>query len=103
MSVIDTHHHFLPPQYVDLVGEDAIAGLLVSGRIPQWSAEKSIEAMDRSSVGLAILSLSSPGVCAVPAGQRASLARHCNEYAARLMQDHPHRFGSFATLPLPDI
>ncbi|MBN8991754.1 MAG: amidohydrolase [Rhizobiales bacterium] len=103
MGVIDTHHHFLPPRYVDLVGEDAIAGLLVSGRIPEWSAEKSLEAMDRNSVAQAILSLSSPAVCTVAPGKRASLARDCNEYAATLMQKHPGRFGSFATLPLPDI
>ncbi|HXI07305.1 MAG: amidohydrolase family protein [Bradyrhizobium sp.] len=103
MNVIDTHHHFLPPRYVDLVGEDAIAGLLVSGRVPEWSAEKSIEAMDRNSIDLAVLSLSSPGVCTVSPAERESLARHCNDYAATLMQDNPRRFGSFATLPLPDI
>ncbi|MBR1119963.1 amidohydrolase [Bradyrhizobium lablabi] len=103
MRVIDTHHHFLPPRYVDRVGEDAIAGLLVSGKIPQWSAEQSIEAMDRASVELAVLSLSSPGLCTLAPDERAALARHCNEYAARLMQDHPRRFGSFATLPLPDV
>lgn len=65
MRVIDTHHHFLPPRYVDRVGEEAIGGLLVSGKVPPWSAEKSIEAMDSASVDLAILSLSSPGVCTV--------------------------------------
>jgi predicted TIM-barrel fold metal-dependent hydrolase len=103
MSVIDTHHHFLPPRYVDVVREDAIAGLLVSGRIPEWSSARSLEAMDRNSVTLAILSLSSPGICTVSPDKRAPLARQCNEYAATLMQDHPRRFGSFATLPLPDI
>lgn len=103
MRVIDTHHHLLPPRYVDRVGEEAIGGLLVSGKVPQWSAEKSIEAMDRASVDLAILSLSSPGICTVTPNERVALARHCNEYAARLMQDYPRRFGSFATLPLPDF
>jgi predicted TIM-barrel fold metal-dependent hydrolase len=34
---------------------------------------------------------------------RMALTRYCNEYAATLMQDHPRRFGSFATLPLPDV
>jgi len=31
------------------------------------------------------------------------LARRCNEMSARLAGDHPTRFGSFATLPLPDV
>ncbi len=31
------------------------------------------------------------------------VARDCNDYAAKLVADHPRRFGIFATLPLPDI
>jgi aminocarboxymuconate-semialdehyde decarboxylase len=35
--------------------------------------------------------------------QGRSLARQCNEFAAELVQERPHRLGSFACLPLPDI
>jgi predicted TIM-barrel fold metal-dependent hydrolase len=31
------------------------------------------------------------------------LARHCNEHAARLRDDHPARFGTFSVMPMPDI
>ena len=31
------------------------------------------------------------------------LARACNEYGARLVSDHPARFGLFAAMPLPDV
>jgi predicted TIM-barrel fold metal-dependent hydrolase len=31
------------------------------------------------------------------------LARDCNEFQARMAQDHPTRLGSFALLPLPDV
>ena len=31
------------------------------------------------------------------------IARECNEDAAKIIADHPHRFGAFALLPLPDV
>jgi predicted TIM-barrel fold metal-dependent hydrolase len=31
------------------------------------------------------------------------LARQCNDFAARIVADHPGRFGLFACLPLPDV
>ena len=37
------------------------------------------------------------------ADRTGTLARSVNEYAAQLVTRHPERFGSFATLPLPDV
>ena len=31
------------------------------------------------------------------------LARACNEYGAKLVQDHPTRFGLLAAMPLPAV
>jgi predicted TIM-barrel fold metal-dependent hydrolase len=31
------------------------------------------------------------------------VARACNDYGARLVQDYPNRFGLFAAMPLPDV
>lgn len=103
MRTVDTHHHFLPPKYMQEIGDDEIARMLVSGRAPMWTPSASIEAMDRHGIGLAVLSLSAPAVAPVRAGRRPSLARECNEYAARMGRDYPGRFRSFGTLPLPDI
>jgi hypothetical protein len=36
------------------------------------------------------------------AERSGKLTRACNEYSAQLTQDHPGRFGLFASLPLPD-
>ena len=34
---------------------------------------------------------------------RNRLARACNDYGAKLVQQHPTRFGLFAAMPLPDV
>ena len=48
-------------------------------------------------------SIVTPGVSFGDENQGRHLARDCNEYAAKLASDYPGRFGSFATLTLPDI
>jgi predicted TIM-barrel fold metal-dependent hydrolase len=59
--------------------------------------------MDRNGIGLAVLSISAPGVWFGDARETERLARECNEYAARVKADFPNRFGFFAILPLPDV
>jgi 6-methylsalicylate decarboxylase len=100
---IDTHHHILPPLYMKAVGESAVGRTLVSGRAPAWTPAHSIEVMDRHGIGTAITSISAPGFVCKDPGEVVPLCRHCNEYAARMQSDYPGRFGSFASLPLPDI
>jgi len=51
----------------------------------------------------AYTSISTPGVSLGAASGWGALARRCNEYAADLARSHPARFGSFASLPLPDV
>jgi predicted TIM-barrel fold metal-dependent hydrolase len=58
--------------------------------------------MDRNGIKTAITSISSPGVYFGDAAFARGLARRCNETTARLIADHPRRFGAYATLPLPD-
>jgi len=104
--LIDTHHHFYPPEYQKawLDWEDA-------RKIPHftqqvgWSVEKAIAQMDAAGVRTGILSLAStPGVwfdAGVPAA--VAMARTCNEFGAKMVRDHPGRFGLFATLPMVDV
>jgi predicted TIM-barrel fold metal-dependent hydrolase len=49
------------------------------------------------------VSLSLPGVSFAGAEDPVALARQANEYGARMVADHPGRFGVFASLPLPDV
>ncbi|GAA2367598.1 amidohydrolase family protein [Nonomuraea africana] len=59
--------------------------------------------MDRQGIAAAILSLTTPGAYLGDGSDAARVARQSNEYAARLVTDHPGRFGFFATLTLPDV
>ncbi len=99
---IDVHHHFVPPRYRELIGTDAIARTLVSGQAPDWTPDRSIEAMDRNGVSAAVVSISAPGF-QCDDSEREALCAHCNDFAARMRADHPGRFGNFAALPLPDV
>jgi len=59
--------------------------------------------MDRQGIATAMLSVSSPGVHFGNDDAARALARSVNEFAARNAQDHRGRFGTFASLPLPNV
>ena len=59
--------------------------------------------MDRQGIATAVTSISAPGVHFGDANAARELARRCNELSAKLVADHPTRFGAFAILPLPDV
>ena len=100
---IDVHHHIMPPQYVQIMGAGPIGAPSISRKVPAWSRESATEILDRQGIAQAITSISAPGVLLDDASATARLARLCNDYSARLAQDYPGRFGTFAILPLPDV
>jgi len=96
---IDTHQHFFPKPYVEAIGMDALAAQMPNKKAPQWSPERAIAMMDAHGIEEGILSVSS-----VPAAANSPrLLRDCNESAAVLRTRYPGRFGSFASLPLPNV
>lgn len=99
---IDVHHHILPDRYRAALERAGVAE--ASGvALPAWSPELALETMDANGIGLAITSISAPGVHFGDDAAAAALARACNETSAALVADHPSRFGAFAILPLPDV
>jgi predicted TIM-barrel fold metal-dependent hydrolase len=98
---IDFHFHLIPDFY-QAAAYEADAGPAI-GRYPQWSPERALEVMDAHGIEVALTSLAQPGVQFGDRKQAHQLARHCNEYAAGLMQQWPRRFGAFAVLPMFDI
>ena len=96
---IDTHQHFLPKLYLDAVGLDLLNAAMPSGVAPTWSEQAAIAMMDENGIDEGILSISSgPTLPDAP-----TLLRKCNDHAAELRSRYPGRFGSFASLPLPDV
>jgi predicted TIM-barrel fold metal-dependent hydrolase len=96
---IDVHHHFSAPGFI------AAIHARKTNQIPleQWTPQKSIDDMDKSGVATSMISTSEPSVWFGDTEAARKLARDCNEYGARLVADHPGRFGMFSTLPLPDV
>ena len=99
---IDVHHHILPPEYLSaLQGAGISSGAGVP--FPAWSATEALAVMDRNGIRAAVTSISAPGIHFGDDAFARELARRCNEVSARLVSDHPTRFGGFAVLPLPDV
>jgi predicted TIM-barrel fold metal-dependent hydrolase len=96
---IDIHHHFVPPAYKTEV--DPKSPLQKPVRL--WTPEKTLADMQEAGTATAVLSIAPPGLWFGEAVASRKLSRTCNEYAARMVADHPGRFKMFVALPLPDI
>ena len=100
-SRIDVHQHVVPPFWAD---ELLANGGDPSGwHSPKWCPASAIEFMDSQQIATGILSLTAPSVVGWKPRERRDMTRRVNEYTANLVAKTPHRFGNFATLPLPDV
>ena len=88
---IDVHHHFLPPAHREALSQHKAGA-------PKWSVQMSLDDMDKSGIALSVLSQVQPGSWFGDAQESRSLSRAINEYGAKLVQEHPGRFGLFATI-----
>jgi len=96
---IDVHHHLSSPGFIA-----EISGRR-TGQVPlmKWTVAQSLADMDQGGVATSILSISEPSVFFGNFDAARKLARETNEFGAKLIADHPGRFGMFATVPLPDV
>ena len=102
-GIIDVHHHCMSPAYLEFARAHSQP---ITGKIPRafadWTLEEDLADMDKTGVSTAILSVTTPGFWFGQREEVRTIARECNEFAARLSTDHPGRFGSFAAIPLTD-
>ena len=96
---IDVHHHVLPPPYLawEKLGKATFRTPL---DISKWSLQGCLDDMDKYGIATSIVSW--PDLNGNNPGDWLDVVRACNEWMAQIARDHPGRFGSFSTLPLPN-
>jgi predicted TIM-barrel fold metal-dependent hydrolase len=104
---IDTHAHIYPTRYLDLLQSH---GVTTTGALRGLGAQDSARdldarfaLMDQSAVDLQVLSLPPVTDPVSNDDQRTTSTRVLNDRLAELVEQHPHRFRAFATLPLPHL
>jgi 6-methylsalicylate decarboxylase len=98
---VDVHIHHGSPGWVSGIPKADLTPAVSS--LKDWPVTRMLEEMDRAGTQTGLLSLTAPGIWFGDAMQARKLARDSNEWFARLVADHPKRFGFFAALPLPDV
>lgn len=100
--LIDTHQHPVPDVYKRALSAVGIHG---SGENPwpEWSLRGQLDLMDELGIAAVVNSVASPGAWFGDADLARRIARDCNEDAAKMVSDHPHRLGAFALLPMPEV
>jgi predicted TIM-barrel fold metal-dependent hydrolase len=96
---IDVHHHITPPTWLEVVKK----AKLDNPPMANWSPEKSLEDMGKGGIATAMTSPTTPQLGFLPAADAARIARESNEYARKVANDYPGRFGVFALLPMPYV
>jgi 6-methylsalicylate decarboxylase len=90
---IDVHHHHRP----------AALGAGGGGRGPQWTPERSLEAMEKFNIATAIVSLTQMADRLYDGTEKGrAFARAVNDYGAKMTRDYPGKFGLIASVPMPD-
>jgi predicted TIM-barrel fold metal-dependent hydrolase len=103
--IIDVHHHFFPPVFQEASAKFLKAAFgEVPAAIRDWSPSIDLETMDRNDIRLAVINTSArPPEPGAPIDPYRGQAREANDYAAKMVQDHPKRFAQFGFLPMPDV
>ena len=105
-TLIDTHSHMYPPQYLKMQHDFENARKIPpNAGVDSWSVSKLLELMDQNGVRTSVMSFAStPGLWFDGGPEVAhKAATEGREFAAKMRQDHPGRFGVFAPLSMLDV
>jgi predicted TIM-barrel fold metal-dependent hydrolase len=104
---IDVHAHYYPEKYIELMGRlgaelSQVVGSKLAGS-GQHEIDARIEMMDKAAVTKQVLSVSATHPYFSKEKDAVDGAHLANDQYAELVARYPHRFASFATLPLPHV
>jgi predicted TIM-barrel fold metal-dependent hydrolase len=105
-TLIDTHCHMYPPQYMKMQHEyEGARKIPAYPSVDGWSVSKLVELMDQNGVQTAVMSYASTPGLWFDAGAEVAhqAATEGQEFAAKMRQDHPGRFGVFAPLSMMNV
>ena len=97
---IDVHYHLTPPALIQAFGAKPFAN---SANSANWTIENTLMDMERNGVAAVMCSIAPQADPFSDVSKAVGLTRECNEYFARVVTDHPGRFGLFAAVPLPNV
>ena len=105
-TLIDTHHHFYPPSYLEQAKEwEGTRKIPPYPGVFDWTPARDIEMMDRNDIRTAVVSLAStPGLWFDAGAENAArTVRVCQDFAADMQRNYPGRYGVFSPLSMLDI
>src|SRR5262249_51170568 len=105
-TLVDTHSHMYPPHYLKMQQDYEDARKMPRfAPMDNWSPAKLIELMDQAGVRTSVMSYAStPGLWFDGGAEVAHQAVvEGQEYAAKMRQDYPGRFGIFAPLSMINV
>jgi hypothetical protein len=105
-TLIDTHHHFYPPNYLQRQKEfEGRRNIPAFPGVFDWTPTRAIDNMDKNGVRTAVISLAStPGLWFdAGADESIKIVRECHDFAAKMRGDYPGRIGIFAPLSMMNI
>lgn len=118
MSIIDTHSHWFPQEWIDLIEKEGAANGAEVGRNARGQVtfhvpgmryvfkkeytdlDMRFKAMDEAGVDMHVISLTSPTVYWAPPEFGLKLSRLWNDKVSELVMKHPKRFIGLASAPM---
>jgi predicted TIM-barrel fold metal-dependent hydrolase len=103
---IDTHSHMYPPEYMKMQHAFENARRIPpNAGVDGWSVSKLLELMDKDGIRTSVMSFASTPGLWFDGGPDAAhkAATEGREFAAKMRQDHPGRFGVFAPLSMMNV